>query len=240
MFRCLHALAAGAVLSVAALASAGEPPPVECLLTGDGAVSGRLSSIEAGRVTLVRGGAEKVVPLDSLREIVFGEAVRRRLPVSLTIWVDDGSRLMVRQTAAGAEPGTIDLIGHGWRSTGLPLSRVRAVATRRLMRGAADARQEFETARDEPPLGEDHLMLQKGGGRHLIPCAVDSLADAGVAISLGQSQRTVPWSDVLWVVLSPPCSRQRQGRRKRRRATSSNSRTAAASTWTRSNWLTAH
>ncbi|GAG44329.1 unnamed protein product, partial [marine sediment metagenome] len=115
----------------------------------------------------------------------------------------------------GPSPGTLRLTGYGWEAEGVPLSSVRALATRRFVsRDEGEELREFQEARDNPPVGRDLLALLKDGPstplraggtgrRHVISCAVDSIGRSGPTVVVGQVRKTFPWAEVEWLVLSP-------------------------------------
>nr|MCK4376151.1 hypothetical protein [Candidatus Brocadiia bacterium] len=201
MAALLTVLAQG--LGLLALADANETRPVECLRTGEGAVVGRLISVEGDTLTLRRGQATEALPLEGFREIVFDGPPVPTIPPPWTVWAGKSGRFMLRRIEAGDEAETVDLIGYGWKGEGLALGSVRALAARSLLQGPTDRLEEFRRARDDPPGGEDLLMLARGDRRHLIACAVEEMTAAGVTVSVGQARRTVPWTDLRWLVLSP-------------------------------------
>jgi len=193
----------GVSLSPVAGAEVAAAPAVECLRIGEGVVSGRLVSIQADTVTLSRNGAEEALALSGFREIALGKGTAPALPPPFAVWADKGTCLMVRQIEPAERTEALDLIGYGWEGRNVPLGSVRAVASRALLMGPEQAREEFRRTRENPPPSEDRLMLAADERSQVISCIVESVTEAGLTVAIGRARRTVPWSALRWAVLSP-------------------------------------
>ncbi|MHC4480930.1 MAG: NPCBM/NEW2 domain-containing protein [Planctomycetota bacterium] len=206
---CALAMALG--LALGAAVPPPEPPQVECLRVGQGAETGRLLAIQGGQLTLETGAGRASFPVAAFREVVFPAPAASRRPPAFTVWGAGGSRLRVGKIDAGSAPGTVSLIGAGWRADALPLGSLRAVATRELMQGPQEALERFRAVRDDPPPGEDRLTIEREGRRQTVSCAVEGLSESAVTIAVEGRRTSVPWTRVRWLVLArtpggPPSS----------------------------------
>ncbi len=190
-----------AVIALAAAQAAG--PQVECLRVGEGGVEGELVSIDSGKVTIEDKGQQTAYGLDEFREMAFPVKPSAPAATPLTLWTAGGGRIAAEGvSAAGAE--ALDVDGRGWQAHGMPLTAVRALATRDWLAAAPQTeRDAFEQARAEPPAGHDLLMVVREDRRQAVPCIVDRMGADGVAVQAAGRALTVPWGQVGWLVLSP-------------------------------------
>lgn len=179
---------------------------LEALNVGEGAESGGLVAIQDDKVTLARDETEVSFPLSAFREIIFPQeqaALRARIPPPLTVWADKGEMLMARQIRGASKPEAVDITGYGWRGMDLPLASIRALASRDVMSGPAQGREEFDRIRQSPPLSSDRVAAASEEGERVITCIVESASEAGLNAAVGDARSTVPWGEVRWAVLSP-------------------------------------
>jgi hypothetical protein len=198
-----------AFCTVAVLAAlfAAEPPAgptVACIRAGDGQVNGQLVAIVDGTATLRRAEGDVSIPVQELREITFARAAARAIASPWTVWTADGGCMLISELRSGERAEALDLVGYGWRCSGLPLGSIRAVAPRSwLARASAEERQEFSRVRTQPPRGEDTVLVVKASRQQTVHCVVEGVDRVGVRIGLAGQTRAIPWSEVGWVVLSP-------------------------------------
>ena len=178
-------------------------PSVRCIRVGVGAVEGRLLGVREGRLSIESAQGRSEFPLDAFREIAFRPVERPSYPPPFGVWSAEGRFMAVRRLAGGAEPGTVDLTGYGWRAEDVPLGALGAVARRSVLRGGAEEREAFDEARAAPPTAEDMLMVLRDGRRRAVSCVVEGPGGDGVTLSLAGRRLTLGWDAVEWLVLAP-------------------------------------
>lgn len=176
---------------------------VECVQTGEGSVTGRLSSVHEGKLTMLREGVEETFVLSAFREIVLGEVRTPVVPSPWTVWGAGGTLFVARRLSQGSAPETADLEGYGWQARNVPLASIRALAVREVLLGPAPDREDFDGLRESPPPASDRVMVAGKDGNRVLSCIVEAITDAGLTIVAGGQRTTVAWSEVRWAVLSP-------------------------------------
>ncbi len=194
---------AGALLLVAAAAFAAEGPRVRGLRVGEGHEEGVLLAIEEGRVALRTEAEELNLALEDFRELSLPGPSMTGLDPAFRVRLADGSQLKVRSIEAADGPERVRLEGYGWWAEGLPLEQVRSVVTRRFMREAAPQDVErFEARQQSPPRARDVLLAVRDGEHARASVVVTGMSAEGLAATVGDATRTVPWNRVGWVVLA--------------------------------------
>jgi hypothetical protein len=195
-----------AIALLAALASvlpaAGPERAATLVHVTDGTTGGVLAAIDSGTVTLREDGREQAIPLDSVREIIFGTSEAPRIPPPFTVWDTGGNMLAVRAVEQGDARATLDLTGYGWAARGVPLTALRAIAPRRLLAGGGEALSAFERARADSTRTRDVVIATAEGGVQTVACVVEGVSAEGVRVSVAGRDRTADWDRCAGVVLS--------------------------------------
>ncbi len=202
--RTILAIITALMLSGSAVPAEDAGLRVRLLRVGPGAVSGRLLSIQGEQLRLLRDGTEAALPLEEFREIIFTGRAPSPVTPRLKLWLADGTVLLAHRLEPGAGPETLTVNGYGWTASGLPLTRLRALATRRFLASASrEQRETFREARREPPTAADRVAAYGETGLFTSTGILQRMGPDALHLSEAEASRTLPWEDVAWLVPAP-------------------------------------
>ncbi|MCD6415982.1 MAG: NPCBM/NEW2 domain-containing protein [Planctomycetes bacterium] len=198
------ALVASFALSAGAAGEAPRAPRVRCLKVALGRLEGRLAAMDAERITLIQDGKRRTFPAAEFREIRFPDAAAQPLLPNFKVWTHAGGELIAHGVTRGDKPETVNLVGYDWHAEGLPLTSIRAVATRRFLTAAGPEEEDrFRQARRKADPARDSLRIRRQGQLSTVRAIVADISERGVALVAEGDRQVTPWDKIEWILLSP-------------------------------------
>lgn len=201
--RAIAVASAAAVFFCMATAQGGDPPAsVSRAELEDGSeVRGVLVKVDAESVLMEADGAERILPVASVRRIERESPVPLRPGPAVRLELVDGSTLS-GDDFAWEDGRAVLVVPQG--GVEVPIERVRSVAWRPADAGAADWRDSLPES-----IESDLVVVKKGDAFEFVDCAITAVAADAVSVLLDEEKIPVKRSKVIglhW--LRPPAAPQ--------------------------------